>query len=242
MKVYPRQLLSGAMTCAVCGNSITQVGGKAGGYYGCLTATKGACDNRLLVRRTLVERVMLAALRDRLMFAENLRYVLHRVEKEVARTYANIPESIQLKTAELSALERKIANFVEFIGEGRGSRALAQALELVEKEAASLRTEINGLGRSQEVLFQAPPVAWIEERLTTLQAVLERKTEKSAMVLRKLLGPIRLEPIRPEVGRPYYRAVSTLDALAILEEDPDDEPPEPGSRTLRKWRRGELNF
>jgi hypothetical protein len=159
----------------------------------------------------------------------------------VARTYSNVPESIQLKTAELNALERKIANFVEFIGEGRGSRALAQALELAEKEAKSLRTEIDGLDRSQQILFEAPPVAWIEERLTTLQAVLERRTERAAMLLRKLLGPIRLEPVRPEVGRAYYRATSTLDALAILEDDPDGEPSEPGSRSLRKWRRGESN-
>ena len=51
-----------------------------------------------------------------------------------------------------------------------------------------------------------------------------------------------MEPVVPEVGRPYYRAASTLDALAILEGDPDDEPPAPaGSNALRKWRRGELN-
>ena len=44
-----------------------------------------------------------------------------------------------------------------------------------------------------------------------------------------------------QVERPYYRATSTLDALAVLEEDPDDDPSDPGSNTLRKWRRGESN-
>ena len=48
-------------------------------------------------------------------------------------------------------------------------------------------------------------------------------------MLRRLLGPIRLEPVRPHVGRSYYRAVSTLDALAVIEEDPDGDPSEPGS-------------
>lgn len=38
--VYPRQLLSGAMTCGVCGNSIAQASGKAGGYYGCLAGAR----------------------------------------------------------------------------------------------------------------------------------------------------------------------------------------------------------
>ena len=59
---YPKDLLSGAMTCASCGSTIAKVSGKSGGYYGCLGAKKGACDNRLLVRRALVERVVLAAL------------------------------------------------------------------------------------------------------------------------------------------------------------------------------------
>ncbi len=67
------------------------------------------------------------------------------------------------------------------------------------------------------------------------------KNRDGALLLRRLLGPIRLEPVRPEVGRPYYRAVSTLDALAIVEEDPDDDPSESSSSSLRKWRRGELN-
>jgi len=80
-----------------------------------------------------------------------------------------------------------------------------------------------------------------KERLATLQAVLERKTERATLLLRKLLGPIRLDPVEPEVGRPYYRAVSALDALAILEEDPEGGPSEPGSNSLRKWRRGESN-
>jgi hypothetical protein len=149
---------------------------------------------------------------------------------------------MRLKTTELNALERKIANFVEFVGEGRGSRTLAQALEAAERESGTLRAEIEGLDQSQKAVFQIPPAAWIEERLVTIQAVLERKTEKAAMLLRKLLGPIRLEPVQPEVGRPYYRAVSTLDALAIIEEDPEGGPSEPGSNTLRKWRQGELNL
>src|SRR5262245_61396466 len=57
MKLYPTHLLSGSMSCGACGNAIAQVSGKSGGYYGCLSAAKGACSNRLLVKRTLAERV-----------------------------------------------------------------------------------------------------------------------------------------------------------------------------------------
>lgn len=182
---------------------------------------------------------MIGALRDRILCRENVTYVLKRVASEVARVYADVPEVLRLKQVELNALDRKIANFVEFIGEGRGSQALASALDRVEKDAAALRAEIEGLSRSREAIFQPPPEAWVTERLATLQSVLERKTEQAALILRRILGPIVLEPVRPAVGRPYYRARSNLDALALLEPEAEEEPaPEAGSTVLR---RGESN-
>ena len=65
--------------------------------------------------------------------------------------------------------------------------------------------------------FSAPPREWLVERIATIQTVLERRTERSALLLRKLLGPIRMEPVKPDIGRPYYRARSNLDVLAIVE-------------------------
>ncbi len=75
----------------------------------------------------------------------------------------------------------------------------------------------------------------------TMQAVLERRTQRSALLLRKLLGTIRMEPVTPEIGRPYYRALSDLDALAIVEIDPDSPDSESGSNSLQWWRRRESN-
>jgi len=112
---------------------------------------------------------------------------------------------------------------------------------VAERNAAALRDELGDLERDRDAVFQAPPVAWIQERLTTLQAVLERRTEKAALLLRRILGPIRLEPVQPDVGRPYYRAHSHLDVLAVIDEKPNPDPSDPGSTVLRKWRRGESN-
>jgi hypothetical protein len=54
-------LLAGSMTCGSCGATIAQVSGKNGGYYGCLAAARGACDNKPLVRRTLAEQIIIGA-------------------------------------------------------------------------------------------------------------------------------------------------------------------------------------
>src|SRR5438552_16027165 len=84
-------------------------------------------------------------------------------------------------------------------------------------------------------MFEPPPMEWIAERLGRLQDLLERQTERSALLLRRVLGPVRLVPTRPDVGRPFYRAETALQALELL------EPPEGGSNWSRQWRRGESN-
>ena len=57
---------------------------------------------------------------------------------------------------------------------------------------------------------------------------------------RNLLRPIRLELVTRDIGRTFYRAVTTLDALALIEEPPPAGA-EGGSNSLRRWRRRELN-
>jgi hypothetical protein len=238
---YPTHLLSGLMTCARCGAAIAQVSGKAGGYYGCLGATKKACDNRLLVRRELAERVILSAVQEKLCSAENLRYVLRRVEKETRELSRDLPETIKLKQAEKDSQERRVRNSVEFIAEGRGSRALGQALAASERRVDELRSELAMLHRSRQTAFQAPPLAWIEERVGTIQDVLERRTERSALLLRKLLGTVDLTRVEDDTGKPHYRARSALQTLALLEPPQGGPVEDSGSNSLRWWRRRESN-
>ena len=200
-----------------CGATIAQVSGKGGGYYGCLAATKGACDNKTLVRRTLAETVILDAVKDELADPEHVAYVLERVEGEIAKLRSDLPDALKLKEAELSAEQRRLANFLDFIGEGRGSQALAKALVETERRVDALSDEVEGLRRSREKVFKRPPIEWINDRLEHLQDVLDQRTERSAQVLRQLLGPIRLELTAPDIGRPFYRAITSIVALALSE-------------------------
>jgi hypothetical protein len=66
--------------------------------------------------------------------------------------------------------------------------------------------------------------------------LLHRQTARSALVLRRILGPVRLSAVRPEVGRPYYQVETALEILDLL-----DEASEGGSNWLQQWRRGESN-
>jgi site-specific DNA recombinase len=236
---FPTHLLAGAMVCGSCGATIAQVSGKNGGYYGCLAATKGACENKTLVRRTLAEKVILEAVKDELADPEHVAYVLRRVEEEVAKLRSDLPDTLKLKEAELSAEQRRLAHFVDFIGEDRGSQALAKALAETERRVETLADEVNALRRSREKAFQAPLVEWIKDRLENMHEVLAHRTARSAQVLRHLLSPIRLDLVTPDIGRPFYRAITSLDALALIKTAPAGA--EAGSNSLQRWRRGELN-
>jgi Recombinase zinc beta ribbon domain len=239
-KYFPTHLLSGAMVCGKCGATIAEVSGKGGGYYGCLGATKGACDNKLLVRRSLAEKIILDMVRERLSDLQHIEYVLRRVEAEVRKLYTHVPESIHLKETELTAEKRRLANFVDFIGEGRGSRTLALALLESERKVEALREELESLRRNRSKVFQVPPTEWIQERLTKLKEILERNSDRSALLLRKVLGPLRLEPMcGGHIDRPFYKATTSLNTLALVDPLIVDEGPEGGSNSLQWWRRGD---
>ena len=241
-KCFPTHLLSGAMVCGKCGATIALVSGKGGGYYGCLGATKGACDNKLLVRRSLVEKTILDTVQERLSDPHHIEYVLRRVAAEVGKLYTHVPESIRLKETELTAEERRLANFVDFIGEGRGSRTLAQALFESERRVGALKEELESLHRCRGKVFQVPPQEWIQEQLTKLKEILERNADRSGLLLRKLLGPLRLEPTCGEdTDRPFYKATTSINTLALLDPLMESDGREGSSNSLQWWRRGESN-
>jgi hypothetical protein len=118
---------------------------QSGGYYGYHGATKGACDNKTLVRRTLAEKVILGAIQEQIADADHIAYVLMRVEEEIAKMRSDLPETLKLKHAELTSEQRRLANFVDFIGEGRGSQALARALVEIERRVGQLADEVEAL-------------------------------------------------------------------------------------------------
>jgi len=218
VETNPPHLLAGLLRCGSCGKSMAQVSGKSGGHYGCLGASKAACENKLLVRRSVAEKCVLAAIREHISDSASIRYVLDRVEVEVKRLHADVPETLKLTRGKLDVERRRVANFIEFIADGKGTRALGQALEEAEREVDRLRIEVGALEATVEAVFQAPPIEWIADRLRPFAEVLNRNTSRSALVLRRVLGPIRLRPLRPEVGKPYYQADTSLEVLDLLDQ------------------------
>jgi hypothetical protein len=58
---------------------------------------------------------------------------------------SDLPDTLKLNEAELSAEQRRLANFVDFIGEGRGSQALAKAPVETERRVDALTDDVDTL-------------------------------------------------------------------------------------------------
>jgi hypothetical protein len=99
---------------------------------------------------------------------------------EIAKLRSELPETLKLNEAEFTAEQRRLANLVDFIGDGRGSQALAKALVETERRVDQLGDEVEGLRRSREKIFRPPPIEWIKDRLNNIQKVLEQRTAREA--------------------------------------------------------------
>ncbi len=253
VKVFPKELLSGSMVCSVCGGTICKVSGKGDGYYGCLRATKGGCTNKLLVRKNVAEPIILGGIGTIISNEDSLQFILKKVEEFVAKMCATVPEDISLKKTELSKVEKMVQNFVTFIAEGRSSKAIADSLSVSEQKMEALKNELLMLEATHKKVFKSPPMEWITERVAHVKEVLEEKTEQSALLLRKLLGQITLQPVTPDIGKPYLMATSKLQPLALFEEKRPQKGPlsltfacdswgwDTGSNVFFWWRWRESN-
>ena len=242
-EVYPTHLLDGLFRCSCCQLRFALVSGRRAGYYGCAAAKRRACDNRLMLSRAKAERIFLRALRDRLLEPGAVRYALRRVADEIAKLSGDVADAVRRKKAELADARKRLNNLVDFVSCGHvsDSAALASAIAAAEARASRLQVEVDALGRTGDPVFSPPSEEWIVEQVGALQRLLERRTPQSATVLRRLLGKVVLEPVRPESGRPYYIARTAIDTFVLIDPPGPRGGPDGGAPSLRWWRRRESN-
>ena len=151
---------------------------------------------------------------------------------------------LKRKAAQLDEARRRVARIVNFVALGRAqdSKALAEALAKDEASVTSLEAEVENLQQASDSGVRFPSRAWVEKRLAAVRELLERRTEASGLVLRRLLGRMVLEPVYPEQGAPYYVARTALDVLVLLEPLGSDPGSESGANSFGWWRRPVLHL
>jgi site-specific DNA recombinase len=242
---FPKHLLEGAMTCSMCGSTMGLVSGTHGGYYGCMDAKKGKCDNKLIVRKEIVEQKILSTIVDLLDNTECIHNIFKKAESVLNELVNTVPNDISCVTSNLREITRQITNLVKFIA-GTDDPAAAeicsvrQTLRELQVQKSTLEKNLQALESQTSTPYKAPSLDWVREKVHNIKATLELKAGKSALLLRDLLGPISLKPVFPEMGKPYLQADSKLQVWTLVEKKraPNEGPSQvvPLGSTSFVWR------
>lgn len=233
---HPKHLLSHCLKCGECGGSVALIGGKGDGYYGCQNSYQRAtCKNRKTISRKKLEDHFIAALFERVLVPEYLDSICTKVFDTVKAHFSHLPKELSKKKVELQKVQKAISTLIDFITKGDVSDAVRIALRENESRLTSLQSEIESLEKAHQDKLVRPSKDWIAMKVVELKELLSMRTEKSAMILREILGPVTLTPTKDENGKEYYTATTKIGTISLLGRSDD------GSKSFLKWRWGELN-
>ena len=150
-KCHPRELssnylLSGLLRCMDCGAKMYGVSAKSGRhfYYVCqrfYESGKTECSKGM-VRRGLLDDVVLEKVRDVLLEEECLRELASEVNRDLGDREEKILEERQLVTRQLSEKEEQIGRLVDALEQGQSLCSLRDRLAGREEEAERLRARL----------------------------------------------------------------------------------------------------
>lgn len=135
-----RYLLSGLMRCGVCGGGFAKI---SAAHFGCSTArNKGTCDNRLTIRRDVLETTVLDALRHRLIDPELFAVFVAEFTAEYNRLQANAGAGLAGKRSELAEIRRRIDGTIRAIEEGLYEASMKERMQGLERRRVALEAEL----------------------------------------------------------------------------------------------------
>lgn len=131
----PQSLLSGLVTCGVCGGFYRLRGQDR---FACANhGMNGTCDNARSIRRDALEERVLAGLKDRLMAPEAAAEAIRAYVEESNRLNQNRRARIEVDRRELQKIAQALREIVAEIEKGAGNRTLlARMTELEQREDA----------------------------------------------------------------------------------------------------------
>jgi len=138
----PKHLLTGLVHCAECGAPLAAAGRD---YLSCSAARRlGTCKNIKGIRRGIIERLILEALKQNLMHPDLVAEFIKEFHAEINRQRHNAELSSDLKRRELDETNRKLDGLIEAIAEGYRAPGLQLRLNELEERKARLQAEVDG--------------------------------------------------------------------------------------------------
>jgi DNA invertase Pin-like site-specific DNA recombinase len=136
----PKHLLTHLARCGCCGGTLAAVGKD---YLACGRARRqGLCDNRRGIPRAVLERLILGALRERLMAPELVKEFIAEFHHAVNHNRQAQELRIAAKRKALADARTKLDGLVEAIAGGLRGTSLQVKLDELEQRKAALEAEV----------------------------------------------------------------------------------------------------
>jgi site-specific DNA recombinase len=224
----PHYLFSGLLTCGACGGGYTLVGAR---HYGCANMrNRGTCDNRLTIRRDVLEETVLRGLKDNLLQPELIHEFVATYRQEYNRLQRAHSNEHAAAHAELARVERQIRNIVEAVKAGLFAPAMKDEMAALEERKARLAELTRG--QTEEPPMLHPGLAEVYrrkvEKLTQALNKEELRAEAAEM-LRSMIQAIRLVP---ENGELAIELVGELAGILALTNEKSPRPFGPRARQV----------
>jgi DNA invertase Pin-like site-specific DNA recombinase len=209
----PSFLLSGLLTCGICGG---KYGITAHDRYGCLNRyRRGTCANGQTIARQSIEERALAGLREKLVSPAYVAEAVRAYHEETnARNHARRAEG-EANRQKLIKIEKAIQGILAAIEDGLYAPAMKARMSALEQEKAELTVRL--AEAPADTLDVHPNVAELyRARVSALAQALEDPAThlEAANAIRALIEEIVLTP---GAGRGEIKAVLRGELVAILD-------------------------
>ncbi len=184
----PKYLFSGLLKCGVCGGSYVMLGKN---HYGCGThRNRGntVCDNAKMIKKTTVEQVLLAEIKESLLSEEC--YKLYEQEvSEMLRSERPDPKEARKR---LQAAQRELDNIMAAIKAGIVTSSTKTALLETESEIEDAKRELTAVSAYEPARILPRAKEIYRDMVMRLEAI--EAVDEAREILRNLLGEIQLVP------------------------------------------------
>jgi site-specific DNA recombinase len=190
----PAYLLSNLLKCGVCQGGFSMI---SASHYGCSNArNRGTCNNRLTMRRDVLEASVLSGLRTHLMQPELVREFIAEYHRLLNHAHAQREAAFAQRKHNLVRVERQIVALIEAIKDGLRTPAMKQELLDLEARKLALESDIGNAAPPPIPRLHPRLADLYQEKVANLHAELNRPEMRAeaAEILRGLIEAIRLTP------------------------------------------------
>lgn len=191
----PRTLLSGLMRCGACGGAMVRV---SHDRLACARAREGACGNRLRILSPVVERTVVAGVRERLLAPEAYQLFARVYIEEMNRAVMEANTARQAAAGELETVIRQLDRLVDQILDGTPARRLRDRMDQLEARREQLERLIETTPTVTPYIHPNLAARW-SERVESLNGAFDAGEPQAQEALRRLIQRVDLTPDNGEL-------------------------------------------